>query len=108
MFEKEAEEYGLSQALWCESDSDDLRDAFKEGAEHAYNKMKEENAILRKALRMYVNWADECGVAWDNFPDEKEKWYTVVEEKGLSWIDGLMFMVIQEAKEQLSKEERNV
>ena len=38
MFEKEAEEYGLQQALWCTSDSGDLRDAFKEGAEFGYNK----------------------------------------------------------------------
>ena len=56
---------------------------------HENNKLKEkitelekENAILKKALNLYVNWADECGVAWDNFPDMTEKWYKVVEEKG--------------------------
>lgn len=38
MFEKEAEEYGLSQALWCESDADDLKDAFIAGAELGYSK----------------------------------------------------------------------
>ena len=41
MFEKEAEEYGLQQALWCSSECGDLRDAFKDGAEFAYNKANE-------------------------------------------------------------------
>ncbi len=41
MFEKEAEEYGLQQALWCTSESGDLRDAFKDGAEFGYNKANE-------------------------------------------------------------------
>ena len=76
---------------------------------HESNKLKEqitelekENAILKKALNLYVDWADECGVAWDNFPDMIEKWYKVVEEKGLGWIDGLIFMVTEEAKERLN------
>ena len=64
--------------------------------------LEKENAILRKALNLYVDWADECGIAWDNFPDMTEKWYKVVEEKGLGWIDGLIFMVTEEAKEQLN------
>lgn len=42
MFEKDAEEYGLQQALWCTSESGDLRDAFKEGAEFGYNKAMKE------------------------------------------------------------------
>ena len=76
---------------------------------HENNKLKEqiielekENAILKKALNLYVNWADECGVAWDNFPDMTEKWYKTVEEKGLGWIEGLIFMVTEEAKERLN------
>ena len=68
--------------------------------------LEKENTILKKALHLYVDWADECGIAWDNFPDEKDKWYEVVEEKGLGWIDGLVFMVMQEAKEQLEKEQK--
>lgn len=76
---------------------------------HENNKLKEkitelekENAILKKALHLYIDWADECGIAWDNFPDMKEKWWKIVEEKGLRWIDGLIFMVTEEAKEQLN------
>lgn len=65
-------------------------------------KLEKENAILRKALNLYVDWADECGIAWDNFPDMTEKWYKIVEEKGLGWIDGLIFMVTEEAKERLN------
>ena len=34
------------------------------------------------------------------------KWYKIVEEKGLGWIDGLIFMVTEEAKEQLMKEQK--
>ena len=67
-------------------------------------RLQKENAILEKALRLYVDWADECGIAWDNFPDMTEKWYKKVEEKGLGWIDGLIFMVKEEAKEQFLKE----
>lgn len=67
-------------------------------------KLEKENAVLKKALHLYVDWADECGIAWDNFPDMTEKWYKIVEEKGLGWIDGLIFMVTEEAKEQLMKE----
>jgi len=66
--------------------------------------LEQENAILEKALRLYVDWADECGIAWNNFPDMTEKWYKKVEEKELDWIDGLIFMVKEEAKEQLLSE----
>jgi len=69
--------------------------------------LEKENAILKKALKLYVTWADECHVSWDNFPDMIEKWYDTVEEKGLGWIDGLIFMVTEEAKEQLEEEKLN-
>lgn len=57
MFEKEAEEYGLKQALWCTSDSGDLRDAFKEGAEFGYNKAKKE--IEEELLKCYSGYPQE-------------------------------------------------
>ena len=66
--------------------------------------LEKKNEILAKALNLYINWADECGIGWDNFPDMTEKWYKLVEEKELGWIDGLVFMVTEEAKEQLKKE----
>lgn len=69
-----------------------------------FKELEKENAILKKALNLYVDWADECGVAWDNFPDMKEKWWKIVEEKGLGWIEGLTFMAMEEAKEQFLKE----
>lgn len=84
-----------------------LANAFKQGvywernSEKHIEELEKENAILRKALHLYVTWADECDVAWDNFPDMQEKWYKTVEEKGLGWIDGLVFMTTEEAKEQL-------
>ena len=82
------------------------KEEIQKNSEHWYNKYKElekENKILVKALNLYINWADECGIAWDNFPDMTEKWHKVVEEKGLGWIEGLTFMVMEEAKEQLKR-----
>lgn len=84
---------------------EEIRTDNMETLKNALERIKElekENAILRKALNLYVDWADECGIAWDNFPDMTEKWYKIVEEKGLGWIDGLIFMVIEEAKERLN------
>lgn len=68
--------------------------------------LEKENKILSKALNLYINWADECGIAWDNFPDMQEKWYKTVEEKGLGWIAGLTFMVMSEAEQLLSEVEK--
>ena len=48
MFEKEAEEYVLQQAMWCSSESGDLIDAFKDGAEFGYNKANEWHEIESK------------------------------------------------------------
>lgn len=70
-------------------------------------RLRRENIILKEALHLYIDWADECGIAWDNFPDMKEKWWKAVEEKGLGWIDGLMFMVIEEVKERSLREVHN-
>ena len=50
----------------------------KENAE-----LKNQNNILSKALDLYVNWADECGIAWDNFPDMAEKWEKLLKKKVL-------------------------
>ena len=82
---------------------EEIADLEKENAE-----LKKQNKILSKALNLYINWTDECGIAWDNFPDMTEKWYKIVEEKGLGWIAGLTFMVMEEAKEQLASEVKNV
>lgn len=59
MFEKEAEEYGLQQALWCTSDSGDLRDAFKDGAEFGYSKAFVEADKNLKAVAADFNKANE-------------------------------------------------
>jgi len=107
MFEKEAEEYAKQNnpaEYGVRATHFTVLNSFKDGAEYGYNKANEEIEVLKKALELYVNWADECDISWDNFPDMEEKWYKKVEEKGLSWIDGLIFMVTEEAKEQLLKE----
>ena len=59
MFEKEAEEYGLQQALWCSSEYGDLRDAFENGAEFGYNKAFVEADKNLKAIVTDFNKANE-------------------------------------------------
>ena len=78
MFEKEAEEYGLHQALWCPSESGDLRDAFKEGAEFGYNKaMNEAKGIIKDLLHCLpkenIEGVYEVTVEAEQFLSEVEK-----------------------------------
>ena len=87
--------------------NNDYKEKFKHYVNTRTEELEKENAILEKALSLYVDWADECGIAWDNFPDMTEKWYKKVEEKGLGWIEGLIFMVKEEAKELIKKEHKN-
>lgn len=76
--------------------------------EEEIKKLKEENEILKKALRMYVDWTDECGIGWDNFPEEEEKYFDIIQEKGLSYNEGLVYMIIEEAKLALGKEKNEI
>ena len=57
--------------------------------------------VYKKALYMYVNWCEECDIGYDNFPDEYKKYEKDVEEMG--YIEGLEYMVLMEAIEQLSQ-----
>ncbi len=50
---------------------------------------------------IYATCADEHDVVWDNFLICKKKGTNLLKKKVWGWIDGLVFMSIEEAKEQL-------
>lgn len=60
MFEKEAEEYGLQQALWCPSESGDLKDAFRDGAEFGYNKANEWHKMAELKTEEALKICERC------------------------------------------------
>ena len=55
--------------------------------------------VYKKALYMYVDWCEECDIGYDNFPEEYEKYKKDVEE--MEYIEGLEYMVLMEAIEQM-------
>ena len=52
----------------------------------------EENA----ALRRLIDWAVECDFGYDNIPEEYEKYKDEIEEKGLGYTPGLIYIAKQE------------
>lgn len=64
--------------------------------------------INREALKLFVDWAEECDFGYDQLPEEYEKYKTDLEEKGLGYCEGLRYIAIQEAKEALKVYENHV
>ena len=54
------------------------------------------DAVPTKALRLFIEWADECGFGYDNIPDEYEKYKDDIKDMG--WIEGFMYIVLKEAE----------
>lgn len=54
--------------------------------------------INREALKLFVDWAEECDFGYDQLPEEYEKYKTDLEEKDLGYCEGLRYIAIQEAK----------
>ena len=50
-----------------------------------------------KGMRLLIEWAEECDFGYDNIPEEYEKYKGIVENMG--YIEGLIYIGIQEAKE---------
>lgn len=57
--------------------------------------------VYKKALYMYVNWCDECDIGYHNFPDEYEKYKKDIKEMDMGYIEGLEYIVLMEAIEQI-------
>lgn len=64
--------------------------------------------INREALKLFVDWAEECDFGYDQLPEEYEKYKTDLEEKGLDYCEGLRYIAIQEAKKALKVYENHV
>lgn len=64
--------------------------------------------INREALKLFVDWAEECDFGYDQLPEEYEKYKTDLEEKNLGYCEGLRYIAIQEAKKALKVYENHV
>lgn len=64
--------------------------------------LEEKLELYKKALCVFVNWAEECDIGWDNFPDEISKYSEEIEQKGLGYIEGMMYIALREAKSENS------
>lgn len=47
-----------------------------------------------KALLLLLEWAEECGFGYDNFPEEYERYKEDVEEMG--YIEGMIYIAERE------------
>lgn len=43
-----------------------------------------------EALMLLLNWAEECGFGYDNFPEEYEKYKDEIE--GMGYIEGMIYI----------------
>lgn len=73
-----------------------------------YQKVKEENEKLqqglklyKKALELFVNWADECDFGYDNLGDLYSEYKDEVES--LKYQEGLIHIAVLEAKKELAE-----
>ena len=64
--------------------------------------------INREALKLFVDWAEECDFSYDQLPEEYEKYKADLEEKDLGYCEGLRYIAIQEAKKALKVYENHV
>lgn len=58
---------------------------------------------ILKAFRQYVEWGDECGIGADNFGETYDKYKNTIEKNNLGYVEGLMFMALEETKKVLGK-----
>ena len=56
--------------------------------------------LYKKALCLFVNWAEECDFGWSNLPDETAKYSEEIEKNNLGYIGGMMYMALREAENE--------
>ena len=47
-----------------------------------------------KALLLLIEWAEECGFGYDNFPEEYERYKEEIE--GMGYIEGMVYIAERE------------
>lgn len=63
--------------------------------------LKQGLSLYKKALELFVNWADECDFGYDNLGDLKYEYKDEVES--LKYQEGLIHIAVSEAKKELAE-----
>lgn len=69
---------------------------------------RNELRVYKKALELFVNWAEECDFGYDQIPDEYEKYKDVIEKSNMGYCEGLMYIAKEEAREIIFRRKREV
>ena len=69
--------------------------------EQENEQFKQGLSLYKKALELFVNWADECDFGYDNLGDLKYEYKDEVES--LKYQEGLIYIAVSEAKKELAE-----
>lgn len=61
-------------------------------------KLKKDLERCKKALALYVNWAEECNFGYDNLEKLSKKYGKEIDDKELGYCAGLMYIALREAE----------
>lgn len=62
--------------------------------------VEQELDLYKKALYLITEWAEECDFGYDNIPEEYDKYSADINNKGLGYIEGLIYIALKEAQEK--------
>lgn len=57
--------------------------------------------LYKKALELFVNWADECDFGYDNLGDLYSEYKDEIES--LKYLEGFIHIAVSEAKKEIAK-----
>lgn len=63
--------------------------------------LQEHLYLYKKALCLFVNWAEENDIGYDNI--DGDKYQEELDNKGLGYIEGMMYIALKEAKNKHSE-----
>lgn len=63
--------------------------------------LQEHLQLYKKALCLFVNWAEENDIGYDNIPSDK--YFDEIDDKGLGYIEGMMYIALKEARNEHSE-----
>lgn len=69
-----------------------------EQLENEINELKTEN----EALKLLIEWAEECDFGYDNFPEEYERYKDEIE--GMGYIEGMIHIAKRVYQEKSKKD----
>ena len=58
--------------------------------------VEEKLELYKKAFCLFVNWAEENDIGYGNIPSDK--YQEELDNKGLGYIEGMMYIALKEAK----------